>query len=82
MKTAISIPDSLFDNVEEIAEELHISRSQLFADAVREYIEKVRNRKILESINAAYSEVETEEDTKIRSQGKRYYAGRNRDNKW
>lgn len=82
MKTAISIPDSLFDNVEEIAEELHISRSQLFADAVREYIEKVRNRKTLESINAAYSEAEKEEDAKMRYQGKRYYAKHQSGDKW
>ena len=82
MKTAISIPDSLFRDVDEIAADLHISRSQLFADAAREYVEKARNRKILESINAAYAEPEKEEDANVRSNSKQYYAKRQRDDKW
>lgn len=81
MKTAISIPDSLFHDVDELAAELHISRSQLFADAAREYVEKARNRKILALINAAYAEPETEEDANIRSNSKRYYAKHQTDDK-
>ena len=33
MKTAISIPDELFNKVDELASELHLSRSQVFTDA-------------------------------------------------
>lgn len=82
MKTAISIPDSLFRDVDEIAAELHISRSQLFADAAREYVEKARNKKILASINAAYADSEAGQDAKIRSSGKDYYARHHGDDKW
>lgn len=66
MKTAISIPDDLFKTVDDLAEELHLSRSQVFADAVREYIEKQRNRQILEAINKAYATPETKQETKVR----------------
>jgi metal-responsive CopG/Arc/MetJ family transcriptional regulator len=66
MKTAISIPDDLFKTVEEIAEELHLSRSQVFADAVRGYIEKQRNKQILDAINKAYASPETKKETKAR----------------
>jgi predicted transcriptional regulator len=38
VKTAISIPDELFHEVESCSRRLRISRSRLFADAAREYI--------------------------------------------
>jgi metal-responsive CopG/Arc/MetJ family transcriptional regulator len=38
MKTAISIPDDLFKEVEEIVKEQHSSRNALFTIAVREYL--------------------------------------------
>jgi metal-responsive CopG/Arc/MetJ family transcriptional regulator len=38
MKTAISIPDDVFQGAERLARRSKKSRSQLFSDAVREYI--------------------------------------------
>jgi predicted transcriptional regulator len=38
MKTAISIPDDLFHEVEACKRRLKVSRSRLFTDAAREYI--------------------------------------------
>jgi metal-responsive CopG/Arc/MetJ family transcriptional regulator len=38
MKTAVSIPDDLFEQAEELARRGKESRSQLFADALREYV--------------------------------------------
>jgi predicted transcriptional regulator len=38
MKTAISIPDDLFDDAERLAKALQKSRSRLYGDAVREYL--------------------------------------------
>ncbi len=38
MKTAISVPDELFEEADRLARRLNRSRSRLFADAVREYI--------------------------------------------
>ena len=37
MKTAISIPDEVFEGAERLARRTRKSRSQLFSDAVREY---------------------------------------------
>ena len=42
MKTAISIPDELFREVELCSRRLKVSRSRLFADAVREYLARRR----------------------------------------
>ena len=38
MKTAVSIPDDVFQGAERLARRSKKSRSQLFSDAVREYI--------------------------------------------
>jgi metal-responsive CopG/Arc/MetJ family transcriptional regulator len=38
MKTAISIPDDIFVSAELLARRTRKSRSQLFSDAVREYV--------------------------------------------
>src|SRR5437867_3734933 len=43
MKTAISIPDDLFHEVERCTRRLRVSRSRLFADAAREYLAKRRD---------------------------------------
>lgn len=40
MKTAISIPDDVFRGAERLARHSKKSRSQLFSDAVREYISR------------------------------------------
>ena len=56
VKTAISIQESLFDRVNELAEELQIPRSQLFALAVEEFIRQHENRGIFEALNDAYDD--------------------------
>jgi metal-responsive CopG/Arc/MetJ family transcriptional regulator len=55
-KTAISIEKPLFDEVEALAEELEVSRSYLFTLAAREFIQRYKNERLLEAINAAYKD--------------------------
>lgn len=38
MKTAISLPDDLFDRAQRLARRQHKSRSQLYQDAMSEYL--------------------------------------------
>ena len=57
VKTAISIQKSLFDQVNNLAEELQMPRSQLFVLAVEEFIKRHQNLKILETLNEVYSDV-------------------------
>jgi len=56
IKTAISLDESLFEQVEALAKEMNMPRSRLFALAVREFIERHENEQLLEAINAAYEE--------------------------
>ncbi len=56
VKTAISLQQSLFEQVNRLAEELQMPRSQLFVLAVEEFIEHHRNREMLEILNEVYAD--------------------------
>lgn len=56
MKTAISIPDELFDAADREAERLGISRSQLFQKALAAYLRQHDEDTITESLNRVYSD--------------------------
>jgi len=55
MKTAISLPDRLFGAADVLARKLGVSRSQLYATAVAEYVAKHQAAKVTERLNAIYS---------------------------
>ncbi len=56
MKTAISIPDPLFDAAESLATRLGISRSELYQRAVRAYVRAHRASVVTENLDAVYGE--------------------------
>ncbi|MBS1258900.1 MAG: hypothetical protein MAG551_01964 [Candidatus Scalindua arabica] len=82
MKTAISMPDDLFKDIDKISKKLNRSRSHILASAAREYIEKLKNKNIYEAINKAYSEKETEKETALREKHKKHYARMLKAEKW
>jgi metal-responsive CopG/Arc/MetJ family transcriptional regulator len=55
MKTAISLPEDLFHRAEAAARKLRMSRSQLYATAIREFIERRQAAKITQHLNEVYS---------------------------
>lgn len=56
MKTAISIPDSIFKQAEETARDFKMSRSQLYTTALREYLHEKHTAQITERLNQVYDE--------------------------
>ena len=56
MKTAISIQDDIFEAAEETARELRISRSELYARAVREFVARHSRKNITKRLNQIYGE--------------------------
>ena len=54
MKTAISIPDPIFESAEKLAKRLGVSRSQLYSDAVDALVEKYRYSGVTEQLDAVY----------------------------
>ena len=71
IKTAISIDKTLFEELGDLANELNTSRSRVFALAAKEFIQRNKNLKLLEAINAAYDDFQDEKEsslnTKMRS---------------
>ncbi len=55
MKTAISIPDPLFDAAERVAERMGLSRSRLYARAVEAYVKAYRAQGVREALDAVYA---------------------------
>ncbi len=55
MKTAISIPDKLFIVADQYAKSRGVSRSQLYAKAVAQFIEQHPSDHITKQLNEVYS---------------------------
>ncbi len=71
MKTAISVPDELFWEAEELAKEQRSSRSEVFVAALREFLERRRSGRLLASLNEAYATAETQEEYAVRQKSKK-----------
>ena len=56
MKTAISIPDDVFKSADSLAKEIGVSRSELYATAVAEYLAKFRGQDITQRLDQVYAD--------------------------
>ncbi|MEK6682920.1 MAG: hypothetical protein AABY79_13265 [Nitrospirota bacterium] len=74
MKTAISIPDEIFREAERAAKKFKYTRSELFTIAVKEFLEKIRSKRLLSVLNEVYSEEEATDEILLRQKGKKYYS--------
>ena len=55
MKTAVSLPDDLFRLAEAAAHRLRVSRSQLYAKAIADFLARQQGSAITERLNDVYS---------------------------
>lgn len=65
MKTAISIPDPVFEEAEALANRLGMSRSELYAKAVKSYLGEHRREGITEALDRVYADEPSELDPKL-----------------
>jgi metal-responsive CopG/Arc/MetJ family transcriptional regulator len=56
MKTAISLPDDLFESADALAKRLGVSRSELYATAVAEFLAKHQQAKVTERLDQVYGQ--------------------------
>lgn len=54
MKAAVSIPDELFESAEGLARRLGMTRSELYAEALRDYLREHRGEGITERLDEVY----------------------------
>ena len=62
MKTAVSIPDSVFDAAERTSKRLGVSRSRLYTMAIERLVESQRSRGVQEALDAVYGEQDSRLD--------------------
>ena len=68
IRTVVCIPKDLLERVNDMARAMKISRSRLVALALEDYLERRNNRRLLEQINAAYSDgQDSEEERRLRA---------------
>ena len=69
IKTAISIEKPVFEKMDVLAKNLKVSRSFIFSQAAKEFIQRHQNKELLEQINKAYDDQSESESlvSKMRS---------------
>ena len=55
MKTAVSIPDKIFNSAEKLASRLGKTRSQLYAQAISSYVAKHQTNEVVKKLNEIYA---------------------------
>jgi metal-responsive CopG/Arc/MetJ family transcriptional regulator len=66
MKTAVSLPDDIFNEAERAARKAGISRSEFYANAIRTYLDASRKERLTESLNTFYDSFVQEPDPFLR----------------
>ena len=56
MKTAISLPDMVYMEAEKLSKRLHMSRSELYATAIKLFVMKEKKMGITEQLDRVYGE--------------------------
>ena len=62
MKTAVSIPDDVFEDAERLATELKTSRSRLYSRALAEFVARHSPDRLTEAMDRAIQKVGTDVD--------------------
>jgi metal-responsive CopG/Arc/MetJ family transcriptional regulator len=71
MKTAVSIPDEVFEQADKLARRTKKSRSRLFTDALREYVARHSPDEITDAMNKVIDEVGDKPDAFVSAAAKR-----------
>jgi metal-responsive CopG/Arc/MetJ family transcriptional regulator len=71
MKTAVSIPDDIFEKAERFAKRANRSRSEVFAAALREYVSRHSPDEITDAMNRVCSELGDQRDEFVNAAGQR-----------
>jgi predicted transcriptional regulator len=71
MKTAVSVPDAIFERAEKLARRMRKSRSQLYSDALREYAARHDPATVTMALDALYEGEDSEPDAFVRESARR-----------
>jgi len=71
MKTAVSIPDDVFEEAERLARRMKCSRSKIFSRALAEYIARHSADRVTEAMDRALAELDGAPDPFAVAAGRR-----------
>ena len=68
MKTAISVPDKVFESAEQFAHRMGLSRSELYVTALESYLNDHLEDRLMEKLNEVYGgETDSSLDSALQS---------------
>jgi metal-responsive CopG/Arc/MetJ family transcriptional regulator len=82
IKTAISLQEPLFEQVEALAREMKVSRSRVFVLALENFIRDYQDRLLFEKINKAFEDAPPDEAERKRLQDIRRHHRRLVEGEW
>jgi metal-responsive CopG/Arc/MetJ family transcriptional regulator len=65
MKTAVSIPDRVFDAAEQVSKRMGVSRSRLYTLAIEQVVKRERTRGVQKALDAVYAKVDSRLDSAL-----------------
>ena len=71
MKTAVSIPDDVFERAERLARRAGRSRSEVFSAALREYVARHAPDEVTEAMDRVCASVDASSDDFVAKAGRR-----------
>ena len=71
MKTAVSIPDEIYQGAERLARRMKKSRSRLYGDALKEYLARHAPDEVTEAMNLACAKAGETKDPFVSSAARR-----------
>ncbi len=71
MKTAVSIPDDIFDKIEKIAKRGRRSRSEVYSAALKEYAERHSPDEVTQAMDRVCTMVKDQEDEFVSAASRR-----------
>lgn len=67
MKTAISLPDEMFEQADRLADRLELSRSELYRRALEEYLARHEPDRVTEQLDRVADALATRSDAFVRT---------------
>jgi metal-responsive CopG/Arc/MetJ family transcriptional regulator len=71
MKTAVSIPDRVFEQAERLARRTRKSRSHVFSSALREYLDRHSPDDVTDAMNRVCDQMDQQPDPFVSRAGRR-----------
>ncbi|MEK6243212.1 MAG: ribbon-helix-helix protein, CopG family [Pseudomonadota bacterium] len=71
MKTAVSVPDDVFEAAQKLARRTKRSRSRIFSDALKEYVARHAPEEVTDAMDRVCAELGEREDAFLASAARR-----------